>query len=122
MRGLALLLLFLMSIQSNVTAISGVTPGSGQSLEAAENRGLAWAWLGMLGFSLTLTATRAAVAEMSGLFVGFGRAVVAAVLAAVVLAARGDPLPLPGCRLEHHAWPPRGWESDPLAEEMMDQC
>jgi len=47
----------------------------------------------MLGFSLTLTATRAAVGEMNGLFVGFGRAVVAASLAAIVLALRRDPLP-----------------------------
>jgi drug/metabolite transporter (DMT)-like permease len=47
----------------------------------------------MLGFSLTLTATRAAVADMSGLFVGFGRAVVAATLALLVLWFRGESLP-----------------------------
>lgn len=54
----------------------------------------------MLGFSVTLTATRAAVTEMSGLFVGFGRAVVAAGLAALVLAVRGDALPA------RHHWAP----------------
>jgi drug/metabolite transporter (DMT)-like permease len=47
----------------------------------------------MLGFSFTLTATRAAVGEMSGVFVGCGRAVVAAALALVVLAVRRDPFP-----------------------------
>lgn len=47
----------------------------------------------MLGFSFTLTATRAAVGEMSGLLVGCGRAVVAAGLAVLVLAVRRDPLP-----------------------------
>lgn len=47
----------------------------------------------MLGFSGTLTATRSAVAEMSGTFVGFGRAVVAAVLALAVIAVRREPAP-----------------------------
>jgi hypothetical protein len=44
-------------------------------------RPLLWSGLGMLGFSVTLTATRAAVPEMGGTVVGFGRAVVAALLA-----------------------------------------
>ena len=47
----------------------------------------------MLGFSLTLTATRAAVGEMNSLLVGFGRAVVAAALALSVLWFRGEALP-----------------------------
>lgn len=40
----------------------------------------------MLGFSLTLTATRAAVSELGGVLVGFGRAVIAAGLALLAIA------------------------------------
>lgn len=43
--------------------------------------------LGVLGFSLTLPATRAAVPELGGIVVGLGRAVVAALLAAILLLA-----------------------------------
>ena len=45
-------------------------------------------WLGLLGvaaFSLTLPATRVAVASLSPLFVGMGRVVVAALPAAIYL-------------------------------------
>lgn len=51
----------------------------------------------MVGFSLTLTATRAAVPELGGVFVGFGRAVIAAVLALAAIAFLGLGLP----RREH---------------------
>ena len=65
-----------------------------------ETRGLLLGGLGMLGFSLTLPMTRLAVAELDPVFVGLGRALVAAVLAAIMLAWRRDPLParrhLPG--------------------------
>jgi len=44
----------------------------------------------MLGFSMTLTATRAAVPELGGVLVGLGRAVVAALLAVGVLAWRRE--------------------------------
>lgn len=47
----------------------------------------------MLGFSLTLTATRAAVPELGGLFVGFGRAVIAAALASVAIVVLGLAVP-----------------------------
>ncbi|MGC4095277.1 MAG: DMT family transporter [Polyangiaceae bacterium] len=64
---------------SNVIDSLRVTvPPTGLSLR---KRALAWSALGMLGFSFTLTATRAAVPEMGGVFVGFGRAVVAAAFA-----------------------------------------
>ena len=42
-------------------------------------------FLGMLGFSLTLPATRIAVSELDPVFVGLGRAVVAAGLSIIVL-------------------------------------
>lgn len=49
--------------------------------------------LGVLCFSLTLPATRASVPLFGGTFVGLGRAIVAAVLAALLLALRREPLP-----------------------------
>ncbi|HZI13666.1 MAG TPA: EamA family transporter, partial [Myxococcus sp.] len=59
--------------------------------EASRTReGLLWGGLGVLAFSMTLPATRAAVPEMGGLVVGLGRALVAAVLAGVLLAARRE--------------------------------
>jgi drug/metabolite transporter (DMT)-like permease len=46
--------------------------------EASRTReGLLWGGLGVLAFSLTLPATRAAVPEMGGLVVGLGRALLA---------------------------------------------
>jgi len=56
-------------------------------------RGLLLGVLGVLGFSGSLVATRAAVLELDPWFVAFGRAVVAAVLAAAVLALTRTPLP-----------------------------
>jgi len=53
-------------------------------------------WLGLLGviaFSGTLPATRLAVAHLDPVFVGLGRAVVAAVLAAIVLTVTRTPWP-----------------------------
>ncbi len=47
----------------------------------------------MLGFSVTLPATRVAVTQLDGTVVGLGRAVVAAALALAVLGLRGEALP-----------------------------
>jgi len=55
--------------------------------------GLAWGLVGVAAFSVTLPATRAAVAHLDPVFVGLGRAVVAAVLAAIGLAAARSPRP-----------------------------
>lgn len=57
--------------------------------------GLWWALLGVLAFSLTVPLTRVAVADggLSPLFVGAGRAVMAALLAATALAATGQRRP-----------------------------
>lgn len=41
--------------------------------------------IGILGFSLTLPATRLAVTELDPIFVGFGRAIVASIIASVAL-------------------------------------
>jgi drug/metabolite transporter (DMT)-like permease len=51
----------------------------------AETRGMAYGFLGVLAFSLTLPATRVAVAAFDPTVVGLGRALVAAGLAAVLL-------------------------------------
>lgn len=71
--------------------------GATQSVPAssARHRGIALGMLGVAAFSVTLPATRVAVASLDPVFVGLGRAVVAALLAAVVLAATRSP------------WPPR---------------
>lgn len=52
-----------------------------------ETLGLIYGFFGVLGFSLTLPATRVAVADLDPIFVGLGRALVAAVLAAGLLGA-----------------------------------
>jgi drug/metabolite transporter (DMT)-like permease len=53
----------------------------------AARSGLLWGLLGVSAFSLTVPLTRVAVGGLSPLFIGSGRAVVAAILAAVALAA-----------------------------------
>ncbi len=55
--------------------------------------GPAWGLLGVVGFSLTVPLTRLAVADLSPLFVGSGRAVVAALLAGLCLALTRQRLP-----------------------------
>jgi drug/metabolite transporter (DMT)-like permease len=55
--------------------------------------GLWWGLVGVVAFSVTLPATRIAVASLDPVFVGLGRAVVAAMLAALVLAAKRVPFP-----------------------------
>lgn len=64
-----------------------------QPTPAHRTRGL---WLGVLAvvaFSGTLPATRLAVAYLDPVFVGLGRALVAAVLAVIVLSATRTPVP-----------------------------
>src|SRR3954451_5547288 len=60
---------------------------------SADRSGLWYGLLGVLSFSLTLPATRVAVAYLDPTVVGLGRALVAAVLAAVLLAATRTRLP-----------------------------
>lgn len=58
-----------------------------------EAQGLFWGFLGVVGFSLTLPATREAVPWLGPTVVGFGRAVVAALIAGVVLFVRRERFP-----------------------------
>ncbi|TFD48527.1 DMT family transporter [Cryobacterium frigoriphilum] len=55
--------------------------------------GLAWGLLGVAAFSFTVPFTRVAVESMSPSFIGSGRAVIAAVLAAAALIITGQHLP-----------------------------
>jgi drug/metabolite transporter (DMT)-like permease len=67
---------------------------AGPARAAARRRtGFVFGFIGVAAFSLTLPATRAAVVGLDPVFVGLGRAVVAAVLAAIVLIATRTPFP-----------------------------
>ncbi|MGX5682199.1 DMT family transporter [Schumannella luteola] len=55
--------------------------------------GLVWGFVGVLAFSFTVPLTRVAVAGLDPLLIGAGRAVVAAVLAALALVITRQPLP-----------------------------
>ena len=59
----------------------------------SETLGLIYGFLGVVGFSLTLPATRAAVIDLDPLFVGLGRGLVAAILAAFTLRITHQPIP-----------------------------
>ena len=60
---------------------------------AARHAGLLWGLLGVIAFSFTVPFTRVAVESLSPLFIGAGRAVAAAVLAAGALAVTRQALP-----------------------------
>ncbi|MBE9076955.1 DMT family transporter [Romeria aff. gracilis LEGE 07310] len=59
----------------------------------SETLGLLYGFIGVAGFSLTLPATRAAVADFDPIFVGLGRGVVAAIVAAIALYLTHQPRP-----------------------------
>jgi len=65
-----------------------------------ESRGLLLGFIGVLIFSLTLPMTRVAVAQLDPWLIGFGRAVLAAIPAAMYLAWRRAPRPM------RADWPP----------------
>ena len=67
--------------------------GNRRPSRADRRRGLLFGLVGVVAFSGTLPATRVAVAHLDPVFVGLGRAVVAAVLAALVLLAMRVPRP-----------------------------
>ncbi|HZB92727.1 MAG TPA: hypothetical protein VE397_14875, partial [Stellaceae bacterium] len=69
------------------------------SRTGAPRRAFVWGALGVLGFSVTLPATRLAVSALDPTLVGLGRALVAAGVAAVALWATRQPVPA------RHHWP-----------------
>lgn len=73
-------LLFFMKEQDNATQATGVTLSEPRVLA-----GMLFAGLGVLGFSGSLTATRAAVPELGAVAVGLGRAAIAGLMAIVYL-------------------------------------
>ena len=77
-----------MKVQSSATLRhSVVLPG---------HSGLWWGLVGVAAFSFTVPFTRVAVGGLSPLFIGSGRAVIAAVLAALALSITRQPLPRRG--------------------------
>ena len=62
-------------------------------LSTSPAAGLGWGFLGIAAFSFTVPLTRIAVDGLSPLFIGGGRAVVAATLAALVLTLTRQSLP-----------------------------
>ena len=75
-------------MKSNSSAIAPeITVISTSGFGSISRAGVIWGSLGVLAFSFTLPLTRIAVGTFDPLFVAAGRAVVAAVLAAIVLLA-----------------------------------
>jgi drug/metabolite transporter (DMT)-like permease len=75
-----------MNTDSNVT-------GTPAKTQAPRTRGLFFGFLGVLAFSFTVPLTRVAVGALDPAFVGLGRAMVAAALAAALLLATRQGLP-----------------------------
>ncbi|PLS87073.1 MAG: EamA family transporter [Actinobacteria bacterium] len=67
--------------------------------KSSKTQGLLFGFLGVLAFSFTVPLTRVAVADLDPTFVGLGRALVAAALAALLLAFTRQRLP------ERRHWP-----------------
>jgi drug/metabolite transporter (DMT)-like permease len=66
---------------------------SDEDESSRSRRGLLWGGVGLLVFSVTLPATRAAVPELGAVPVGLGRGLVAALLAGLLLLALRDRVP-----------------------------
>lgn len=79
-------------VETPDTATNGALRKGGPAPQA---QGTLYGLLGVLAFSLTLPATRAAVPELGGIVVGLGRAVVAAVLAGALLLLLRERPPAP---------------------------
>ncbi|MEV7605907.1 DMT family transporter [Paenarthrobacter sp. NPDC089322] len=72
---------------------SSATTLSPPVVSTPTSTGILWGLLGVAAFSLTVPLTRVAVEGLSPLFIGAGRAVVAAILAALALAVTRQPFP-----------------------------
>ena len=87
-----------MKDNSSATLIRGTVipdPAGNESSPGRTATGIWWGLLGVAAFSFTVPFTRIAVGGLSPLFIGSGRAVIAAVLAAVALAVTRQRLPQP---------------------------
>ena len=72
---------------------SSATLARPAAIPATPSAGLLWGLLGVAAFSFTMPFTRVAVHGLSPLFIGSGRAVVAAILATVALAVTRQRFP-----------------------------
>ncbi|QDY90939.1 DMT family transporter [Arthrobacter sp. UKPF54-2] len=79
---------------SATVSASPVIPAAPAARAAAPAAGVWWGLLGVAAFSFTVPLTRVAVAGLSPLFIGSGRAVVAAALASAALILTRQRLPL----------------------------
>src|SRR6476620_2906353 len=86
-----------MSTLDNATKLAPITPAARGAAPRTAHRllgpGVAIGALGILGFSFSLPATRLAVADLDPWLIAFGRATVAALLAAVYLRTARAPRP-----------------------------
>ncbi|MCH0539190.1 DMT family transporter [Streptomyces sp. MUM 203J] len=84
-----------MTVDSSATHIESQPIPTSPSSDLPSRSGLGWGLLGVMAFSFTVPFTRVAVegGAMSPLFIGSGRAVIAALLAAVALAVTRQRLP-----------------------------
>lgn len=78
--------------------IQGVSSNGGRQYrhmaeQSVDVSGYLYGLLGIVGFGLTLPATRAAVAHLNPIVVGLGRSLVAALLAGMLLAVTRQPFP-----------------------------
>lgn len=80
-------------LSSFMTDDSSATRLRAAPLPDVARGGSAWGLVGVVAFSFTVPLTRVAVGGLSPLFIGSGRAVVAAALAASALALTQQPLP-----------------------------
>jgi drug/metabolite transporter (DMT)-like permease len=76
-----------------MTSHSSATELPSRAVSGSPVAGLLWGLVGVAAFSFTVPLTRVAVGGLSPLFIGSGRAVVAAVLAGVALTATRQRLP-----------------------------
>jgi drug/metabolite transporter (DMT)-like permease len=81
-----------MYAKSNVTPALTVTPSLAND-GGQQRRALGLCGLGVLGFSLTVPATRIASGQIDAFILGPGRGVLAALLAILILRARAESLP-----------------------------
>ncbi len=89
-----------MAPQGSVARAADLDRLTGLLMDKSERRGLLLGLIGVVIFGLTLPATRASLTGLDPWLIGFGRGVVAAVAAAIVLVAT------------RQKWPPRHtWRS-----------
>jgi drug/metabolite transporter (DMT)-like permease len=83
----------ILELLSSFMSINSSATVKMRAVISPSRQGLGWGLVGILAFSFTVPFTRVAVGGMSPLFIGSGRAVIAAALAAAALALLKQPRP-----------------------------